>query len=301
MLTNSPSTNVTSYRPFEPRPPRKPETAKLLSFDRRSRVDEEAYVRSGRAVGLLQGHAPVDAISPAVTISPADIVKRRAVTWDGMAAEIVQTTRREASEYRFRAQRHLLAVYEQGVRSDGETFVEGLPRSTLRDLKHKLTFVPAGHEYYERQDPRVLTRVVFFYFDPAKMPTHPESGAGNGSLAPRLLFEDTALWDTALKLKRLIESGGTDNRLYLEALGVVLAHELVRLDAGAPRIAAPVRGGLAGWQQRIVTGYIEEHLAEQNSARHPRAACAPQRVLFLPGVQAIFRRAATSLSQQSTH
>ena len=263
MLANSLSTAPTAYRPFERGAPKAPGPAKLLSFDLRSRANEKAPLHTDYGTGLLQGHAAVGAINPAVEISPADIVKRRAVTWDGMAAEIVQATRREASEYRFRAQRHLLAVYEQGVRSDGETVVEGLPGSTLRDLKHKLTFVPAGHEYYERQDPRVLTRVVFFYFDPAKMPTHPESGVGTGSLAPRLFFEDAALWDTALKLKRLIESAGTDNRLYFEALGVVLAHELVRLDAGAARIEAPVRGGLAAWHQRIVTGYIEEHLAEQ--------------------------------------
>jgi AraC family transcriptional regulator len=261
MLTNSPSAKVTSYRPFEPRPSRKPATANALSFDRRSHIDEKVYVRSGHAVGL-QG-AAAGAISPAVDIFPADIARRRAVTWDGMAAEVVQTTRRQASEYRFCAQRHLLIVYEQGVRNDGETFVEGLPRSTLRDFKHKLTFVPAGHQYYERQDPRVLTRVAYFYFDPAKMPTHPESGIGTGSLAPRLFFEDAALWNTALKLKRLIESARSDNRAYFEALGSVLTHELVRLDAGAPRIEAPARGGLAAWQGRIVTEYIEAHLAEQ--------------------------------------
>ena len=34
--------------------------------------------------------------------------------------------------------------------------------------------------------------------------------------------------ETALKVSALIESGGSDHRLYLEALGVVLAHELVR-------------------------------------------------------------------------
>ena len=70
-----------------------------------------------------------------------------------MAAEIVQATRHERIQYRFHAPRHLLVVYEQGVRRDGETFVEGLPRSTLRDFKRKLTFVPAGHEYCEWQEP----------------------------------------------------------------------------------------------------------------------------------------------------
>jgi AraC family transcriptional regulator len=45
----------------------------------------------------------------------------------------------------------------------------------------------------------------------------------------------------------------------------VLAHELARLDLGTPRVQAPIRGGLAAWQQRVVTTYMEEHLAEQIS------------------------------------
>jgi AraC family transcriptional regulator len=82
-------------------------------------------------------------------------------------------------------------------------------------------------------------------------------------LAPRLFFEDVTLADTALKLKRLMENAGADSGPYFEALGIVLAHELVRLNAGFSRIEAPVRGGLAAWQERTVTAYIEEHLAEQ--------------------------------------
>ena len=128
-------------------------------------------------------------------------------------------------------------------------------------MARKLTFVPAGHEYCERHEPRVLSRAVYFYLDPEKVPTRSETA--NAALAPRLYFEDATLWDTAMKLKQLVESGGFDNRHYFEALGVVLAHELVRLNAGARRIEAPARGGLAPWQQRIVTAYIEEHLAEQ--------------------------------------
>jgi AraC-like DNA-binding protein len=200
---------------------------------------------------------------PVVEISSSDIVKRRAMSWDGMAAEVVQATQPEKIEYRFHAPRHLLVVYEQGVRRDGETFIEGLPRSTLRDFKRKLTFVPAGHEYRESHELRSSSRVAYFYFDPAKMPTHLEAGVVDKPLAPRLFFEDATLWDTAIKLTRLIENAGPDNRPYFEALGTVLAHEVMRLNAGEQRVEAPARGGLAGWQQRIVTSYIEEHLAEQ--------------------------------------
>ena len=197
-----------------------------------------------------------------VEISPPDIVTRRILRWDGMAVELVQATAREKIAFRFHAPLHLLAVRDQGTRSDGETFVEGLPRSSLRDVRRKLTFVPAGREYCEWQEPRVLTRVMYCYFDPAGMPTLPET-AIVPALGPRLLFEDDTLWNTALKLRRLIESADTDSSPYISALGNVLAHELVRLNAGVPRTDAPVRGGLAAWQQRTVTNYIEEHLAEQ--------------------------------------
>jgi AraC family transcriptional regulator len=237
----------------------------LLSLHGRNRGGERHDERTDQRPHRLHAQAMVDATNHAVEVYPSDIVKRRTVTWDGMAAEMVQATTRERIEFRFRAPLHLLAVCDQGLRSDGDTFVEGLPRSRLRDVTRKLTFVPAGHEYYEWQEPRVLTRIVYFYFDPARMPEHPETGVAPAPLAPRLFFEDATLWNTALKLKSLIESAGPDSRPYFEALGTVLAHELVRRNAGAPRIEAPVRGGLAAWQQRTVTTYIEEHLAEQIS------------------------------------
>jgi AraC family transcriptional regulator len=77
-----------------------------------------------------------------------------------------------------------------------------------------------------------------------------------------LLFEDATLLDTALKLRRLIETAGCDNNPYFEALGTVLAHELVRLNGKTPGIEARAKGGLAAWQQRSALAYIEKHLAE---------------------------------------
>jgi AraC family transcriptional regulator len=235
----------------------------LLRSDGRSRVGEGRDEHADQWLRPLVDHRAPGVADRTVEIFPADAVKRRAVSWDGMTVEIVQATQSERTEYRFKGPRHLLAVYEQGERREGETFVEGLPRSTRRDFKRKLVFVPAGHEYSDWQEPRSLTRVVYFYFDPSKMPTLPQADVAGTRLSPRLFFEDTTLWDTAVKLRKQIESAGSDNRLYFEALGVVLAHELVCLNAGIRPVEAPVRGGLAGWQQRIVTSYIEEHLSEQ--------------------------------------
>jgi AraC family transcriptional regulator len=254
MFASSRCPNVPSHSPFDRH------TRKALSASERNDEHTERQTHSKRDRSM------VDATNHAVEVYPPDIVRRRAVAWDGMTAEIVQATRPEKIEFRFRAQLHLLAVYEQGIRSDGETFVDGLPRSKLRDVRRKLTFVPAGHVYHDEwQEPRVLTRVLYLYFDPAKMPTHHETNAVPATLAARLFFEDATLSDTALKLKRAIERAGANSSLYLEALGIVLAHELIRLNAGPPRIEVPMRGGLAAWQQRVITTYIEEHLAEQIS------------------------------------
>jgi AraC family transcriptional regulator len=60
----------------------------------------------------------------------------------------------------------------------------------------------------------------------------------------------------------LIESGSEDQH-YCEALGVVLAHDLVHRNAGVRRTEPPARGGLAAWQERSVSAYIEEHITEQ--------------------------------------
>src|SRR5262245_43457448 len=220
--------------------------------------DEHSDLHSPRRSA---GYPTTGVVHPAVEISPPEAVRRRSVTAYGMAAESLQSTSRSRIQYRFRAPVHLLVVHEKGERRDGETFVEGLPRSTLRSLERKLTFVPAGHEYDEWQEPRRHTRRMHFYFDPARLNLHSE--LPNRSFAPRLFFEDATLWHTALKLKSLVESQVSGDRLYFEALGTLFVHELVRLDRGIDGFRPENRGGLAAWQQRIVSAYIEEHFAER--------------------------------------
>ena len=197
-----------------------------------------------------------------VDISPSEIVRRHSAAWSGLHVETVQVMRHTPFEYGFRAPCHLLIALELGERLDGETVVEGLPRSTLRDFTHKLTFVPAGHDFRSWQKPRVLTRVTHFYIDPREPLADPALRFGEIEFKPRLFFYDRDLWETALKLKSLVENAGSMHRQYAEALGIVLTHELVRIN-GDDGLREPVsRGGLASWQQKRVVAYIEEHVAD---------------------------------------
>ena len=68
------------------------------------------------------------------------------------------------------------------------------------------------------------------------------------------------MWETSLKLTRLIEAGASACCCYAKALGIVLAHELLLLENGKNLSGPALQGGLANWQQRVVAHYIEENL-----------------------------------------
>jgi AraC family transcriptional regulator len=217
----------------------------------------------GGSLRTSRSDQSIDNASATVGVASHRAVTRHGMKWCGMGVDIVQASAHGRIDYSFCSRVHLLAAYEQGIRREGESYVEGIPRSTLRDVGKKLTFVPAQHEYTEWYDPRTPVGVTYFYFDPAELQIDSDENLTNVEFAPRLFFEDAAIWSTAVKLRQAIDARGQMNRLYVEALGVVLFHELIRVNRGAARAEAPVRGGLAAWQQRILTAYVEEHLSEQ--------------------------------------
>jgi AraC family transcriptional regulator len=200
-----------------------------------------------------------------VVFSPDNLVKRRVSPWRGMTIDTVELLRLEPFEYRLRAPCHLLIASHRAERRDGETVVEGLPRSTRREFSRRLTFVPAGGEFFGWQEPRTLTRVSYFYIDPKGPLIEPDRRIRETGLPPRLFFEDVALWATVEKLAQEAERGGNADPYYIEALSVVLIAELVRHGSDQRNVEEQVRGGLAGRQRRIVDEHIEAHLTEQLS------------------------------------
>jgi AraC family transcriptional regulator len=200
-------------------------------------------------------------VSSTIRITPAETVRRHKKAWHGVTVESIEAPGHCRMEYRYHAPIHMLAMYAQGIRRGGETAIEGLPPSTIRDFEKKLTLVPAGHDFRDLHEENTLTRMMYFYFDPTALQV--PSIAGFGQMIPRLLFEDRTLWATALKLKRAIESDEPGARLYAESLAIVLMHELLHQNRQESHAEAISRGGLAAWQKRKVTSYIEEHLTEQ--------------------------------------
>jgi len=152
---------------------------------------------------------------PVVQFAPSDIVRRRIAAWNGIRTDAVEVVRREPFQAGFKAPCHLLIMCERAERDDGETLVEGLPRSTLQEFS--------------------LTRVTYFYIDPRGPLIDPELRFAESEFMPRLFFFDHDLWETALKLKPQAVNPDAGQKQYVEALSVVLMHELLRLNNGASR------------------------------------------------------------------
>ena len=203
---------------------------------------------------ILDSGNTVNVTHPTVEIWPPEAAKRRTVSGRGVTVEDVESTARGKIQYRFRAPIHLLVIYEMGERHCGDSFVEGLPRSALRNLARRLSFVPAGHQYDEWHEASADTRRLHFYFDPAELRI--QSSLLSRPFAPHLFFDDATLWQTALKLRGLLDSSASRDPHYLDALSRLLVHELVRFNLGLVGFRPTIRGGLAPWQQRLVSRYI---------------------------------------------
>jgi AraC family transcriptional regulator len=249
---------------MEPLPGRTSEVERLMQEGlHRSSVDVRQFAQPELSPVSPCRRPPVcDLLDATVQIPPIGLVERHSMGSHGLATESIYAPAGIRIDCRFDAPVHLLVMYD-GARRTGETSIVGLARSGLRNLTNKLTFVPAGHAYYEWHETATPTRVTFLYLDPAWCSKSSNAVALD---APRILFEDHVVLETAVKLKSSIENGQSGNMLYAEAVASVLALELLRSHEAFARTSLPVkRGGLASWQTRGITANIEEHLGEQTS------------------------------------
>jgi AraC family transcriptional regulator len=194
-----------------------------------------------------------------VEISPFDAVKRHSTGRYEMLIESIYVPAQSRIECRHCAPSMLLVMYDDGIRRDGETSINHVPRSKLRNLAKKLTFVPANHAFYEWHEPRTPIRLSYLYLDLCRFDGSRDEPT---IYTPRAFFDDSVVWDTANKLRNVVTNGKAD-KSYVVALTNVLAHELSRSEKEMPRDSSVSRGGLATWQMRAVTRHIEEHLCER--------------------------------------
>jgi hypothetical protein len=67
-----------------------------------------------------------DLFHATVQISPIRSVKRHSTGWHGLVAESIYTPVGSTTEFRFDAPVHLLVIYDEGARCEGETSIDTL-------------------------------------------------------------------------------------------------------------------------------------------------------------------------------
>jgi AraC family transcriptional regulator len=208
------------------------------------------------------GRATNEEQSGTIHFEPPRVERRRNSVCPGVTVESVLMVRGEPFESRYCGPLHLLIAHERLARRRGVTTIEGLPASDLQNLSRTFTFVPAGRQFNEWHDPDVPSLALYIHIDPFTVLMTTEGRAAGSGLPPRLHFQSAGLWQTVLKVKALAEDGQRSVcTRYANALGAVLAHELMHSNAETSAAIA-TRGGLAVWQRRLVAQYVEDHLAE---------------------------------------
>jgi AraC family transcriptional regulator len=188
--------------------------------------------------------------------------------WGVLEAEHLVMPRPKPYDFSLHSGRHYLALLN-AHRKDGETTADDLPRSTLKHIQGKLTFIPAGCRLRGWSLPGT-TPITFTaaYLDPEVCS---QVEIRETQLHPMLHFDHPFLVQMMLQLDRILAQPEDYSRMYVESFAVVLLSEIMHaqaIDLSRSRPAdrrLPVKGGLASWQCKAVCDYIEENLHQDIS------------------------------------
>lgn len=174
----------------------------------------------------------------------------------GFSAQIFRILNATEFDFRVDVRGGYLAIHNI-VRADGETLVSGLPRSSLKDIRNKMTFVPAGGvvEGWSNLH-RTPSSVLVVHFDLSDE----AEAVPLSHLPPMLYFEDDGIKSTLMKVMSLLDRPGYDDALYADTLGELLRLELRRrLQPSGSREL--LRGGLSPRQVARLAAFVEANLA----------------------------------------
>ena len=186
------------------------------------------------------------------------LVKR--MSWSWFSAEFIRIQPTEF-EFRLKADAAYLALHDS-VRSDGETTIDGGSRSTLTDLRDRLTFLPKGAYAggWNRFEGHRAASVFAVHLSSMKS-DHDASDISD--VPPGLYFENNNLKATLQKLQTVLDGSGIDDHAYAETLALLLLWELRHTADPKRSRLNPVRGGLTARQLMRVREFIDAQIPNE--------------------------------------
>jgi AraC family transcriptional regulator len=185
-----------------------------------------------------------------------EVLKRR--TWPGFAAQFVRIAAPVTYNFKVSSPSSYVALHDF-YRIDGETVVRGLSRSFTKDMRNKLSYVPAGWEvqgWSQVEKPSTIGIVTIDQAAPDRRPIDLTQ------LPPRMEFEDPMLRSVMLRFQAILDDPALDVPGYAETLGELVVFELARVTSGQ-RDPRTNHSGLTAKQIKLVTDYMDGHLDEK--------------------------------------
>jgi AraC family transcriptional regulator len=187
-----------------------------------------------------------------------DLYKRR--TWTGFAAEFVRIPAPAVYDFKVEGPWYRISLLDL-YRTDGVTTAPDLPRSSSKDLRNKISFVPPGcsiEGWSAIERTATITSVVI---DPAAEFDH---AVDLSKLPPRIEYEDQFLRFALRRFQNLLSNPALDLPGYAETLLALVSFDLIR-NTGSRLQRPPTAGALNPQQVRLVIDYIDAHLTERTT------------------------------------
>ena len=228
-------------------------------------------------------HAP-DRILPAISLQgmqPVAVASPVAeAAFRGVRIQQVAFTPGAEYEFAWKGDSHYLSYIDMHL-ADGETFSGSIERRLPRDLRGKLSFIPAGEPVWGwsvvRPRHNTFTAV---YFDPAALDEE-VSKRFERATQSHLHFEDPALRETMRKLHGALAEAGEGDAIYLETLCVLCAMEVSRYVEGTESRSIAKTDELDRARTSRTQELIEANLARSISLSELADAAGLSRFQFL--------------------
>ncbi len=177
--------------------------------------------------------------------------------WDRLLVELHAS---DAWEGGARLPFHLVSFL---LRPPGRLFcrLEGRPVRGGRPRIGDVTVIPAGRSHWGAWDGHAEFLLVYLAPDILARAVHDDGlDAERFDLEYCFQGHDAEMASLVLSLRSLLSSPGSEDRLYVDTLGVQLAVHLLRAYGTAPLRLRAYRHGLSRAQMRVVLDYLNAHL-----------------------------------------
>jgi AraC-like DNA-binding protein len=184
-------------------------------------------------------------------------------TSDQRHGALLTFDKREAAEFEFSSQSHLIILLPDGI-VGGCEWSDGSQTGKLSSVaSNTILFNPARAYLWIRKQTPEPCRMLLLSIDPALV-NRPDVGDVNLAdlqFRQQIGIEDEGIRLTLTAITQEIEAPGLNSKLYVDCLLTLLLTQLMRCASNfaAPRQPAYVKGGLPNWRLKRALELLERH------------------------------------------